>query len=109
VKINSYWRDVMVSFFKIFITVVIVYLLGRAGYLNKTDNIKVVMEGHMDSKDVVIDIDNSVAYLVNRPKDSPKVVVRIYDVAKVDLAIMKWGTKKTDEKGREYIEATWGE
>ena len=59
--------------------------------------------------EIIIDIENNMPYLVDRTKDSPRVIVRVYDVDKIDLNIMKWGTKKTDSKGREYIEAVWGD
>lgn len=63
----------------------------------------------MDDKSLIIDIENNMPYMAFRPKDCPKVIVRVYDVDKIDLQTMKWGVKKTDDKGREYIEAVWGE
>ena len=61
-------------------------------------------------EEAIVEILNGIPCLVNRPADSPKIVVRSYtfDWVNIDLDDKPWCKWKTDENGQRFIEATWG-
>jgi ribosome biogenesis protein Tsr3 len=56
-------------------------------------------------KDIVIAIEEGIPRLVNRPLNSPRVVVRVYE----DRILKPWERKSMDEQGVECIESSWGD
>ena len=63
--------------------------------------------GEYDNTVLIIDVENNIPFLVNRPKGSPKVVVRIFCDTD-NITPTGWVNLKQDSTGRKYYEAVWG-
>ena len=65
----------------------------------------------MNGNDLIIDIENGIPFMVQRPINCPKIVIKIYDVESESVKnswVIKGGQIHSDKNGKKYIEITWG-
>lgn len=65
----------------------------------------------VENNNIVIDIENGIPFMCQRPLNCPKIVIRVYDTDNEVIKnswVGKRGEIRYDDKGKQYLEVTWG-